>query len=141
MSLMDDFLLHYGTKEHSGRYPFGSGNRPYQHGIPLVNPGKTVGQDIISGIKKGVNIAAPLYVIGKTGLGIMAVKGMISGLGLSDSVLKQAISKINVMSPKEVIGHIKTFVKEGTLATKTIPPEEILNLSKEVAENYVELVK
>lgn len=26
----DDILEHYGTKEHSGRYPFGSGDRPYQ---------------------------------------------------------------------------------------------------------------
>ena len=23
-------LYHYGTKRHSGRYPFGSGERPYQ---------------------------------------------------------------------------------------------------------------
>lgn len=26
-----NYLAHYGTKEHSGRYPFGSGDRPYQH--------------------------------------------------------------------------------------------------------------
>ena len=28
----DDYLLHYGTKFHSGRYPYGSGDDPYQHG-------------------------------------------------------------------------------------------------------------
>ena len=25
-------LKHYGTKFHSGRYPYGSGEDPYQHG-------------------------------------------------------------------------------------------------------------
>lgn len=27
---MDSYLIHYGTKHHSGRYPYGSGERPYQ---------------------------------------------------------------------------------------------------------------
>jgi RimJ/RimL family protein N-acetyltransferase len=27
---MDDYIYHYGTKRHSGRYPWGSGQRPYQ---------------------------------------------------------------------------------------------------------------
>lgn len=36
MSLIDekpplDELIHYGTKRHSGRYPWGSGDEPYQH--------------------------------------------------------------------------------------------------------------
>lgn len=28
----DQFLMHYGTPRHSGRYPWGSGEDPYQHG-------------------------------------------------------------------------------------------------------------
>ena len=28
---MDDTLMHYGTPRHSGRYPWGSGDNPYQH--------------------------------------------------------------------------------------------------------------
>lgn len=28
---MESELMHYGTKRHSGRYPFGSGENPYQH--------------------------------------------------------------------------------------------------------------
>ena len=31
MSVADDILAHYGTKRHSGRYPWGSGDNPYQH--------------------------------------------------------------------------------------------------------------
>lgn len=29
--MSDNELLHYGTKRHSGRYPWGSGDEPYQH--------------------------------------------------------------------------------------------------------------
>ena len=25
-----DYIMHYGTKRHSGRYPWGSGQHPYQ---------------------------------------------------------------------------------------------------------------
>ena len=28
----EEELLHYGTPRHSGRYPWGSGEDPYQHG-------------------------------------------------------------------------------------------------------------
>lgn len=31
MAYFDDELYHYGTKRHSGRYPWGSGENPYQH--------------------------------------------------------------------------------------------------------------
>lgn len=27
----DNVLMHYGTPRHSGRYPWGSGDNPYQH--------------------------------------------------------------------------------------------------------------
>lgn len=29
--MRDDELMHYGTKRHSGRYPYGSGENPFQH--------------------------------------------------------------------------------------------------------------
>ena len=29
--IAEDILMHYGTKFHSGRYPYGSGDDPYQH--------------------------------------------------------------------------------------------------------------
>ena len=29
--LVGDELFHYGTKYHSGRYPYGSGEDPFQH--------------------------------------------------------------------------------------------------------------
>lgn len=32
----EDAIAHYGTKRHSGRYPWGSGEEPYQHGIDFL---------------------------------------------------------------------------------------------------------
>lgn len=32
----DDTLAHYGTKQHSGRYPWGSGEDPYQSGLSFL---------------------------------------------------------------------------------------------------------
>ena len=33
---LDNDIEHYGTKRHSGRYPWGSGDEPYQHGIDFL---------------------------------------------------------------------------------------------------------
>src|SRR5574344_1405277 len=30
-SSISDYLMHFGTPRHSGRYPWGSGDSPYQH--------------------------------------------------------------------------------------------------------------
>ena len=30
--IQEDILMHYGVKRRSGRYPWGSGDNPYQHG-------------------------------------------------------------------------------------------------------------
>lgn len=35
--MAEDFLVHYGTKRHSGRYPWGSGEDPYQHGSDFLS--------------------------------------------------------------------------------------------------------
>ena len=35
--LDENFLAHYGTPRHSGRYPWGSGENPYQHGQDFLS--------------------------------------------------------------------------------------------------------
>lgn len=30
-SIVEDILMHYGMPRRSGRYPYGSGENPYQH--------------------------------------------------------------------------------------------------------------
>lgn len=37
MNNNDDILMHYGTPRHSGRYPYGSGENPYQHESWFLN--------------------------------------------------------------------------------------------------------
>ena len=38
----DDSLMHYGTKRHSGRYPWGSGDSAYQHGMDFLGRYETL---------------------------------------------------------------------------------------------------
>lgn len=38
----EDSLMHYGTKRHSGRYPYGSGEEPYQHGMDFLGRYETL---------------------------------------------------------------------------------------------------
>lgn len=35
--MAEEFLIHYGTPRHSGRYPWGSGENPYQHESSFLN--------------------------------------------------------------------------------------------------------
>lgn len=35
--IAEDILMHYGTKYHSGRYPYGSGEDPYQHSGDFIS--------------------------------------------------------------------------------------------------------
>ena len=37
IDISDEVLIHYGTKYHSGRYPYGSGENPYQHDAKFIN--------------------------------------------------------------------------------------------------------
>ena len=32
-SIVEDILMHYGMPRRSGRYPYGSGENPYQHAV------------------------------------------------------------------------------------------------------------
>lgn len=53
MDILDEiddklFLCHYGTKYHSGRYPYGSGENPYQHDIDFVNRVKVLKKEGLS---------------------------------------------------------------------------------------------
>ena len=34
--ILGDFIQHYGTPRHSGRYPWGSGDNPYQHSLDFI---------------------------------------------------------------------------------------------------------
>lgn len=50
MSLNDE-LIHYGTKRHSGRYPWGSGDEPYQHSGDFLSRVKALEKEGLSDVK------------------------------------------------------------------------------------------
>lgn len=54
----DDFLMHYGTPRHSGRYPWGSGKRPHQHSKSISNSIHEKAKAIEPKITKDVTSAA-----------------------------------------------------------------------------------
>ncbi len=130
-------LYHYGIPMRSGRYPYGSGGRPFQHRIPLVNPGNTVKEDIISGIKKGILIATPLYVTGKMGLGLLAIKSTMSELGMSTGVIKQTLSSLGIMTPSDALNYAKKALTEGINLLKNGAPAPVINMAKETAKNVI----
>ena len=37
MNQLEDYLMHYGMPRRSGRYPWGSGEDPYQHGRDFLS--------------------------------------------------------------------------------------------------------
>lgn len=69
----DEYLAHYGTKRHSGRYPWGSGDEPYQHepGYPDTPPFATAKawlDDYDKLVKQGIKETeiAKMYDFGST---------------------------------------------------------------------------
>lgn len=48
---MEDFLIHYGTPRHSGRYPWGSGENPYQRSAGFVSYVKDLRNDGMSDVE------------------------------------------------------------------------------------------
>lgn len=45
---IDDFLMHYGVKKRSGRYPWGSGENPYQHSGDFLSRVETLEKQGVS---------------------------------------------------------------------------------------------
>lgn len=74
---MDEFLEHYGTPRHSGRYPWGSGKDPYQKSVALK---KYYDQLKADGLSEK-EIAA--------GMGFKSVKQMRSYITISNSEIKK----------------------------------------------------
>lgn len=65
----DDTLEHYGTKRHSGRYPWGSGETPYQHSgdfLSRVEKYKAKGMSEVEILKAINDTLPPEYQLGAT---------------------------------------------------------------------------
>ena len=61
--MMEEELMHYGIKRRSGRYPYGSGEDPYQHGIDFLGRYETLKRQG----KSDVDIAKELNLLNDKG--------------------------------------------------------------------------
>ena len=100
-----DYLAHYGTPRHSGRYPYGSGKNP-RAGTAMYYAGKPGGpkqknetgskKETAKKIAKGVGAAAGLYVARKVLRGPMGKLGLVAKAGAltAGPVIAKTIPKI-----------------------------------------------
>lgn len=103
--LTDDVLVHYGTPRHSGRYPWGSGENPYQH------------QDDRSIYRKNKNFLERVNQMRKDG---MADKDIAPQVGAKNSTdLRAKVSAAKHTNQKIDMAAIDKLREKG-LSTKEI---------------------
>lgn len=61
--ILEDELMHYGTPRHSGRYPWGSGDEPYQRGMDFLGRYETLKKQG----KSDIDIAKELNMLNEKG--------------------------------------------------------------------------
>ena len=79
----DEDLMHYGMPRRSGRYPYGSGDNPYQHGSDFLGR--------ISELKK----SGFTYKDPETGETYSGDKAIYKSMGLSSSEYRRQVSWAN----------------------------------------------
>ena len=100
-SLENEDVQHYGTKRHSGRYPYGSGEDPYQHGIDFLGRYEL--------LKKQ----------GKTDREIAAELGMFNEKGEpSTGILRLEKKYANDMRKIDMMATARSMKKDGLGATE-----------------------
>lgn len=100
-SLDQEDIQHYGTKRHSGRYPWGSGEEPYQHGIDFLGRYET--------LKKQ----------GKTDKEIAAELGMLDDKGQpSTGILRLEKKYANDMRKIHMMETARSMKEDGLGATE-----------------------
>lgn len=124
--IADDILMHYGTKRHSGRYPWGSGDNPYQHSgdwlarVEEVAPGKSEKEvaEIMELSTGDLRIFKSIAKNERTLEQIKAIKSMTGdGLGPTEIGRKLGIGE----------SQVRSLMKEGK--------EEKLNSAQEIANH------
>lgn len=101
-----NYLMHYGTPKHSGRYPWGSGERPYQHGGGIKIKNKTNNKETLkeSVLATYATWYGAMAVIGLASYGIKRLKGKIKDKKVSEILQQNAgeIDKTSGMAKKTV---------------------------------------
>lgn len=135
-----DELYHYGTPRHSGRYPYGSGERPFQgeqDRTQLTKAGKAIGI--------GAGILGTLFF---GGIGAMMVNQIthnpvataLAGLG---GTIGPAIATYNyAKTPIEMISYINGF--DGTLDGKYFQDMQnrvAIDTAQQVAQQNMQMMQ
>ena len=112
----DIFLMHYGTKEHSGRYPWGSGENPYQR------------------LGRG-SIRARVKELKEQGL---SEKEIAQSLGMTTNILRQRITLEKNEEANQLYYRVRELKEKGYSNTKI---GEMLNVSEGTVRNYLKADK
>ena len=116
MTVSDDILMHYGTKTHSGRYPWGSGENPYQR------------------LGRG-SIRARVRELSEAG---MTEKEIAQALGMSTTVLRQRITLEKNEEANELFYRTRELKEKGYSNTAI---GEKLGVSEATVRNYLKADK
>lgn len=109
--MADEYLMHYGTKRHSGRYPWGSGENPYQR------------------LGEG-SIRARVYELRDQG---MEEKEIANSLGMSTTVMRQLITLEKNEDEQQLYRRINELCDKGYSNVKV---GEMLGVSEGTVRNY-----
>lgn len=103
----EDYLMHYGIKRRSGRYPYGSGDDPYQHGRDFLGRVEEMR-------KRGITYTDP-----KTGRTYTGDTAIAKKLGLSTTQFRVELSYANEERRKLNVATAKRLRdKEGMTPTE-----------------------
>lgn len=102
----EDYLAHYGTKRHSGRYPWGSGESPFQHSGDFLSR--------IAELKKA-NIT---YVDPETGQRYSGETAIAKTLGMTTGQYRAAKSIANYEQRSLLVDKAKSLKADGLGATE-----------------------
>lgn len=161
----EDILMHYGIKRRSGRYPYGSGDDPYQHGqdfIGRVEELKKQGwTETPENIKDAFGLTTTQYRIEykiakdeRKALQIATAKSLKEdGLGPSEIGRRMGVREstvrgwlngeveANVNQAKEIAAELKKHVDEKRMVDVGAGVERELGVSKEMMKNALYLLE
>lgn len=106
MNLNDDELAHIGMPRRSGRYPYGSGQSPYQHG-----------RDFLGRIKEMKN-SGFTYTDPETGEKYTGEKAIYKSMGLTSSQYRRQVSWASYETRLENVETAKRQTREGKTPTE-----------------------
>lgn len=161
----DEILMHYGIKRRSGRYPYGSGEDPYQHGrdfLGRIEELKKEGwTETPENIKKEFNLTTTQYRAQKAlakderrMLDVATAKSLQKdGLGATEIGRKMGISESSVrslldpkaearmMQAKNTSDFIREQIEKKGMIDVSVGVERELNISKEKLDQALAILE